>query len=180
MHGIYEKFMERCGKPIFHADDMKNFLTILETIYNSASSSDYVRDMKIFESLTALLTQIMRQSWQPLEERFKTTSKLQLTGVKEYLDTHFQEKITLDELSSKFYINKFYLSRVFKKEYGVSIMSYVLQNRITKAKQLLRFSDKTLTAIALEVGFPEPYYFSRIFKQLEGISPSEYRKSWQG
>ena len=179
MDGIYKKFITRSEKPTFHTYDNVIFTKILSDLYDTAKSDSSVRDMKISEILSALLTQIMTQVY-CREEQFNTQCKLNIAEVKTYIDIRFPEKITLDELSAKFYINKFYLTRIFKKEYGISIMSYVMQKRITKAKEMLRFTDKTHKEIGIEVGISEPYYFSRIFKQLEGISPSEYRKLWHG
>ena len=95
-----------------------------------------------------------------------------------YLDDHFTERVELETLAARFFVNKYYLTRLFRREYGCSMTAYVLQRRITRAKQLLRFTDRSVEAIGAETGFREPYYFSRMFRQLEGISPSEYRRQW--
>ena len=60
----------------------------------------------------------------------------------------------------------------------MSINSYLLQLRITHAKQLLRFTDETAEAIGIECGIGPLNYFSRTFKKVEGITPSEYRRQW--
>ena len=91
---------------------------------------------------------------------------------------HYTEKVSLDALADQFFISKFYLTRVFKEQYGVSINTYVLNLRITKAKQMLRFTDKKLEDIGYQCGLGAPHYFSRIFKQVEGIAPSEFREKW--
>ena len=88
------------------------------------------------------------------------------------------EKITLDSLSVAFYIDKFYLSKIFKDAYGTTINSYILAKRITQAKRLLRFTDMSVDEIGSRVGMNDANYFSRAFKKIEGISPSEYRKAW--
>ena len=98
--------------------------------------------------------------------------------VKEYLDQNYATRITLDELSKAFYINKYYLTRVFKEQYGQSITNYLTSLRITHAKQLLRFSDKTVEEIGLECGLGALHYFSRVFKEVEGVAPSVYRSQW--
>lgn len=98
--------------------------------------------------------------------------------IREFLDAHYTEKISLDTLAEQFFISKFYLTRVFKEQFGVSINTYVLNLRITKAKQMLRFTDKKLEDIGYQCGLGAPHYFSRIFKQIEGITPSEFRKKW--
>ena len=84
----------------------------------------------------------------------------------------------LDELADRFFISKFHLSRVFKEQFGVSIHAYVRNLRITKAKQMLRFTDKKLEDIGYRCGLGAPHYFSRIFRQVEGITPSEFREKW--
>ena len=75
-------------------------------------------------------------------------------------------------------ISKFHLSRVFKEQFRVSIHTYVRNLRITKAKQMLRFTDKKLEDIGYQCGLGAPHYFSRIFRQVEGITPSEFREKW--
>lgn len=87
-------------------------------------------------------------------------------------------KIVLDDLSERFFINKFYLTKIFKETYGTTINSYLISKRITGAKQLLRFTDKTVDEIGNAVGMEDANYFSRMFRKVEGISPSEYRKQW--
>ena len=101
-----------------------------------------------------------------------------VVDVKEYLEQHYSERITLDDLASRFYINKYYLTRVFKEQYGMSITSYLTSLRITHAKQLLRFTDKTVEEIGLECGLGALHYFSRVFKEVEGVAPSTYRAQW--
>ena len=104
--------------------------------------------------------------------------KQNLVPIRDYLDAHYTEKISLDALAEQFFISKFYLTRVFKEQFGVSINTYILNLRITKAKQLLRFTDRKLENIGYQCGLGAPHYFSRIFKQVEGITPSEFREKW--
>ena len=102
---IYEKYKERGGSPVFHPDDSSPFTAILTDLYTLASSSDYIRDMRINESLSALLTLLMEQSWHP-ESKTVSRKRLELVEIKNYLDEHYTEKIVLDDLSEKYYINK--------------------------------------------------------------------------
>ena len=98
--------------------------------------------------------------------------------VKDYLDLHYRQKITLDHLAEHFYINKFYLTRIFREQFGLTINNYLLQIRITHAKRLLRFSDLSIEKIAVECGMSDANYFARMFKKVEGSSPGEFRKRW--
>lgn len=177
MSAIYEKYCERGGQPVFHPEDPSRFTTILTDLYALASSSDYIRDMRINELLSSLLTLLMEQSWHP-ESKTVSRKRLELAEVKDYLDEHYAERIVLDELAEKYYINKYYLTKIFKETYGSTISGYLITMRITKAKQLLRFTDMTVDEIGDAVGMGDANYFSRMFRKVEGISPREYRKQW--
>ena len=174
---VYEKYKERGGRPVFHPDDLTPFTSLLTDLYNLASSSDYIRDMRINEKLGTLLTLLMEQSWHP-ESVTVSRKRMELTAVKEYLDEHYTEKLTLDDLAEKFFINKFYLSKIFKETYGTTVNNYLISKRITRANQLLRFTDMTVDEIGAAVGMADANYFSRMFRKIEGISPREYRKQW--
>ena len=70
------------------------------------------------------------------------------------------------------------MSKIFRETYGTTIIAYLEQLRITKAKNLLRFSDMTVDEIAYRVGLKDANYFSRLFKKVEGMTPSQYRRLW--
>jgi AraC-like DNA-binding protein len=178
LNGIYEKYVERGGGPVFTPKDSSSFSELLTALLTIAGSEDYIRDMKINEKIASLLTLIMAESWHPEKNIHLNTKKQSLHYIKTYLEEHYQEKITLEQLSAEFYINKFYLSRIFKNQFGTTVLSYLEQIRITHAKQLLRFSDMTVEEIGHKIGIDEPGYFNRVFKKLEGITPGEYRKRW--
>ncbi|MDO4339401.1 MAG: AraC family transcriptional regulator [Eubacteriales bacterium] len=178
INGIYDKYTERGGRPAFRPDNIDSFSVIIDTIFSIAGSEDYIRDMHINEKITSLLTLIMEESWSPEASMRTGLKKQSLQHVKTYLEEHYQERITLDRLAEEFYINKFYLTRVFKEQFGTTVLSYLDHIRITHAKRLLRFSELTIEEIGREVGVHEPGYFNRVFKKVEGITPGEYRKRW--
>lgn len=178
MNGIYEKFTERCGVPWFRTEQAETYEGILDEIFEIASSDNYIRDMRLYEKITELLCLIMEESWNPERQRTWNRQKRNMQDVKDYIDQHFQEKITLDSLVERFFINKFYLTRVFREQFGISVNAYLLQVRVTYAKRLLRFSDLSIEQIGYDCGVSDPNYFSRVFKKIEGVTPGEYRKKW--
>lgn len=178
MRSVYNKYCERGGRPVFTPEDSAPFFVVFNQIFSTAASADYIRDMKINAALSELLVLIMSESWHP-EDAATAKKKASVADVKEYLDSKYSSKITLDGLAERFFINKYYLTKVFKEQYGQSITAYLLNLRITKAKQLLRFSEKSVEEIGLEVGLGAPHYFSQTFKSVEGVPPSTYRKQWQ-
>ena len=135
--------------------------------------------MKIYEKLVGLLTLLMEESHNQIKPFSDNNKKRNLQNIKEYIDTHYADKITLEQLSSKYYINKYYLTRSFKDQFGLPVNSYLIQVRVTHAKQLLRFTELSIEKIGQECGMNDANYFSRIFKKIEGIAPGEYRKMWK-
>lgn len=178
LNGIYDKYTQRGGRPSFHAHDPASFENTLDELYSIADSSSYIKDMKIYEKLSSLLTLLMEESWNPDLTRKQHAKKQNLQNIKDYIDSHYQEKITLDTLSEQFFINKYYLTRVFKEQFGVPVVSYLIQVRITHAKRLLRFTDHSIERIGQECGIGDANYFTRIFRKVEGVTPGGYRRMW--
>ena len=177
MPAIYAKYCERGGLPVIRGGDVSQYSTILTDIYTLASSSDYIRDMRINGKLNDLLTLLMESSWHR-EAHTNAPKKMEISQVKSFLDEHYKEKLSLESVASHFFIDKHYLARLFKEQYGVTLVTYLQQVRITHAKRMLRFTDKSIEEIGLECGIGELNYFSRVFKKLEGVSPSEFRRVW--
>jgi len=97
--------------------------------------------------------------------------------IKEYLQVHYQQEITLQEIADRFYLSREYISRKFKHEFKKTITDYLMEIRIEKAKQLLETSNLRIYEIAHYVGYQNEKYFSKVFKKLIGLTPNEYRGS---
>ena len=175
---IYLKYVERGGQPVFHPEELTEARLIFRDINAVARSSDYIKDIRINELLSRLITFLMGFSWNPEAMQLKSDAK-NIYALKDYIDMHYSEKITLDMLADMFLVNKYTLSRNFKEHVGTSIINYLLVTRITHAKQMLRFTDETVEEIGNACGISPLYYFSRMFKQIEGVSPMEYRLQWK-
>lgn len=106
----------------------------------------------------------------------KKTSKL-CGSTKRYIDTHYQENITLDQLAELNHVSKYHLAHAFTEEYGISPINYLISKRISEAEHLLRTTDFSLSLISNTTGFSSSSYFAQIFRKQKGMSPTEYRKS---
>ena len=96
--------------------------------------------------------------------------------VRRYIDNHFKENLTLDQLAQLAHLNKYYLAHTFRAEFGTSPINYLISRRVEESRFLLRETDHTLSLIAQMLGFSSLSYFSQCFRRVEGISPMEYRK----
>ncbi|MCY9658035.1 response regulator [Paenibacillus chondroitinus] len=97
--------------------------------------------------------------------------------IAEYLQNHYHEDVTLQEIASRFFLSREYISRKFKQEFEVNLSDYLGQIRMSKAKVLLRNPHLRISQVAEMVGYQDEKYFSKVFKKLEGITPNEYRKT---
>ena len=95
--------------------------------------------------------------------------------IENYLNVHFRENITLDDLAELTFLNKYYLSHIFKEHSGMSPIDYVLHKRIEEAKKLLTNTDLNISQISSILGFGTASYFSQYFKKETKMSPSAYR-----
>jgi len=92
-----------------------------------------------------------------------------------YIKEHLEDDLSLEQIAQHVHINKSYFSRTFKKECGDSVISYITNLRINKAKELLATSNLKTFEISETVGIHDPAYFSVIFKKNTGMSPKAYR-----
>lgn len=95
--------------------------------------------------------------------------------VKKYIDLNYSKNITVASISNSLGLNRSYLSRVFKKETGISIQDYIIKTRITKAVKLLE-SGESVKDVSEKVGYTDPFNFSKAFKNNIGINPTEYKR----
>lgn len=101
-----------------------------------------------------------------------------IVEIKNFLDEHYHEKITLDMLVSKFYLTPQYISNRFKELYQMSVIEYVTFLKIKRAKVLLLQTKKPIIDIAFELGFSNENYFSKVFKKHEELSPKKFREKY--
>ncbi|KZL89491.1 AraC family transcriptional regulator [Clostridium magnum] len=93
-----------------------------------------------------------------------------------YINEHYKENITLDTIANMVHLNASYFSSVFKKEMGASFSSYLNKIRIEQSKLLLKNTDYSILNIALEIGFEDQSYFSKVFKSLTNMTPKQYKQ----
>lgn len=93
----------------------------------------------------------------------------------EYIDNHYMEDLSLENIAENTGFSKYHFSRLFKQYTGFTFCDYVCHRRIKVAEELLAKPDLSITEVALQAGFPSISTFNRLFKQYKGCTPSEYR-----
>lgn len=99
-----------------------------------------------------------------------------ISEIKKYVDDNFLEKMTIDELAFLFHTNRATLCKEFKDSTGCTLVEYVNGKRFDEASRRIRESEDSITRIAEEMKFESIHYFTRFFKKMSGMTPSEYRK----
>ena len=96
----------------------------------------------------------------------------------DYIRAHLSERIRVSELADVVGLNESYLSTLFKRETGLSVTEYVQRERIATAKNMLKYSDYTAQQIATALGFSSQSYFTKVFRQTTGHTPTDYRRRY--
>ncbi len=124
---------------------------------------------------SAILTLLYRQyrSSMPLHSVAETEL---VTRLAQYIDQHYQEEISLQHLAEVTHFSVRQITRRFKDATGMSILDYILSQRMNHARALLATTDMKVTDIALEVGFNTPSYFCGQFRRVMGCTPNQYRE----
>ena len=172
---LYEEYKKNGGKTVFHTAYPQYYSEVEKHISDECAKDSVSRDITIFGLLSLLVSKATSEG---TANTLKNSAKKLPSAVKEYLDSHYAEKISLDALANEFHINKFYLTRIFKANFGESITDYLNKQRINSAKAMLRFTNNTAENIAINCGINDAGYFTRLFKNLEGETPTQYRARW--
>lgn len=102
-----------------------------------------------------------------------------ITEAKEYIRQHYNQNITLNDISKNFFINPYYFSQLFKKKTGMTYQKYLTNYRIDRAKKLLAETDLRIYEVCKLVGYSDVNHFNQVFDRNEGVKPGEYRQNFK-
>ena len=174
--GYHKYITDHTRCPVFSIDNQKTVQSLFWQIHSLHSKQADYSELLISMNITRILTEICMFH---LDAPVQSAQYPDVVNYVFYhLNTYYMEKITLDMLAEKFFVNKHYLMREFKRCAGKSIMEYLTEVRLNKAKNLLRYSAKSIEEIAAETGFCHATHFIRTFRKSEQVTPLFYRKQW--
>lgn len=142
----------------------------------STSVQNIFNSLFTFEEIKNYFIQFFSNVCTSMQSKSIYASEDVIENVKTYVKRNYFNDLNLEFISSLFYMNRSYLSHLFKKKAGESFIDYVNIIRTEEAKRLLKTSDKKMYQIAKAVGYDNVKYFFRIFKKITGITPEQYRK----
>ncbi|HEX5652942.1 MAG TPA: AraC family transcriptional regulator [Chitinophagaceae bacterium] len=158
----------------FNVKGGDHFISIFNKIYKSLQLG-YSIDNLLFAnmSLAHYLTLFIYNS-----RHFETTEPGRMDCVDSailFMQEHINENISLNDLSSLYNYSVSRFSNLFKQKTGYAPIEYFLQMKMQKASQQLDFTNQSVKEIAFSLGFDDPYYFSKRFRTIIGVSPKKYR-----
>lgn len=125
----------------------------------------------LFSSLRALISAVSGESARALAE-----TQDDIERVVRYVDEHYTSDITLEQLSAQFHLSLSHLCRLFKKATGSTYTEYVTSRRMRRACELLKNTAFSVAEVGVMAGYSDYFYFNRMFKKFNGVSPARYRR----
>lgn len=130
---------------------------------------------KTYDQLYEVAIVKIKQYFLLLEEKKRIKNVPLIEKAKEYTRDNFDKDISLEMVAGFIQLSPYYVSKLFKEEYGITYKDYLTKLRIEKAKELINRSELSIKEICYKIGYNDPNYFSRVFKKATGLSPSEYK-----
>jgi len=140
---------------------------------------EYIQELgkiKSIEELCIWVVKVLDRFTESVYENRNIKNVDIIRKTREFIRANYKKKIKLIDISKAIYLSPYYLSHIFKKETGSTLLEYLTKVRIEEAKYLLENTQWNTTQIAFEVGCSDQSYFCKVFKKSEAISPSDYRK----
>ncbi|MCD8356453.1 MAG: AraC family transcriptional regulator [Clostridia bacterium] len=165
---------------LFFSQDKADIENIMLTMHSLNTQSD-----EYHQVCNLLANALLNIVYMKLQKRQKPTEFNQkgnedfIQNITQYLDEHYMEAISLQDLASIFHMSHYYFSHIFKIETGISPMRYVMYRRIGEAQNMLMNTEMTIGTIGETLGFGDNCHFSSMFKKYVGITPTQYRKHFQ-
>jgi len=167
------EFVLQAEKIAYESGGMKYVFTARHEYLSS------LLNMNSYDELRSWLVGKVSEVCSNIESKKEESSLGIIEMAKEFMQEHYSDELSLDEVSKIVNISPYYFSKLFKEETGINFIDFLTEIRMEHAKQLLRESDHSMKEICAEVGYSDPNYFSRTFKKNVGVTPTEYKEGKQ-
>lgn len=185
----YAQLMDQVKHLAVAEVDVKNIIIELMVMVTSlcyrhqlneseANYASYLSEIKQMDALNELENWTLRRMLyvsEIIESKRNSHVSNIILRAKTYIDENYEHDIGLNDVSKEVAISPQYFSTVFKEELGVNFVEYLRNKRVAVAKELLRSKKYSVKEICYKIGYNDPNYFSRLFKKLVGVSPTEFK-----
>lgn len=154
----------------------KKIVDYLFKLVEAYENNNKVKANIIVLGIISVLAEQLMLEGHYIKEKHDDESYELVISITEYIDYHYAQKISLDDLARMTCYNKTYLSNIFKKKTGITIFEYLRNVRMQHCLYELKHSDDTIVSIALNNGFANIQIFNRVFKEVYQMTPKQYRE----
>ena len=174
-----KEILSNCGLPdhnsVFsfeYTDECSKIIN--QYLFHESYENDFAEACKLEELMYKLLSYHIKNK----SHSSKTDLDLKVKAIADYIENNYRNDIKISDLCKIFYFSKNYLCTIFKNKYGMTPKEYLIWYRLSIAKELLMDNEcvMSVSEISAAVGISNALYFTRLFHNKEGITPSEYRK----
>lgn len=161
-------------------EEAETFVDVSRDLINLGQDNKYV--FSYFGVMLAIISNAAdRQNTDEFYSirEMKSKANTKLSSVIQYIESHAAEIEKIEDIADACYISRSHLARLFRQELNISVMSYLNSVKLHKASELLLKTNNSIVDVSIECGFNSAQYFSRVFKNLIGCTPHEYRKKYK-
>jgi len=153
---------------------------MMRRVIEAHESTELLARLQAITSLSHALIEMFRLHTQRNNHDAQTPAqaacRIKLGRAIHYLQQHLASEITVEDLAGAAGLSASYVTRLFKQWTGTTPMHYLRRARIERARQLLADVDLSIQQVGVQVGFADPYHFSKVFRRIDGLSPSAFRR----
>lgn len=173
---FYHEFVKDGFRPI-HFEDQYMMETLLQRLIAVNQKTDITTGVTSANIINTIICELLIRSLS--KEMTQCSRPNFLDTIIQEIQLNYKEKITIEDLSDKLHLDKYHVMKEFKKHTGTTIYEYLINTRISHAKELLKYSDLSISEITYECGMNTTSHFINLFKTRENMTPLAYRKQWK-
>lgn len=156
-------------------DLIQSFRALVDSVKNSSLLAELIHTSNLFRHILTKIAQLSRHK--DLSEGGSTSNKVPISKIQRFMRSNIDKQLSLSELASLSHCSKFHFARQYLAATGKPPLKQFIEIKIEHASFLLEQTSLSISEIASQIGYDDALYFSRVFRRVRGISPSEYRKS---
>ncbi|MBD0380002.1 AraC family transcriptional regulator [Paenibacillus sedimenti] len=175
----FELISKNAGGPIHELNEDSPLPSLFDQLLQAHGRRSIHTDILSSKWILEILTELLLQSIHRHSEEHTALFPPYILEIMNEMERNCSKKITLDDLAEYHNFNKYHLAREFKKYTGYSPNEYLTNVRLSLAKDMLKYSRLSIGQIAEHAGYNQTSFFIKTFKQREGMTPLDFRKSWR-